>query len=184
MCLLRRREAARALTLTRRPCKWVSRRAAGTVLPLGPEMEMQPLSAEERVTAGVLVPWLYSPWHMAAWWRHVLLSRMRRRAAPCYFLLPHLHFSSLLCECSPLKVRCDHAQVVLVPRTLKWEVCAVSNVSLCVPGAYQVLYYMASEPTPLLHSLVLFPFKFQVGSLCLKCHVDSGPSRGLHDHLV
>lgn len=35
LCLLTRREAARALTLTRRPRKWVSRRAAGAMCHRG-----------------------------------------------------------------------------------------------------------------------------------------------------
>lgn len=60
--------------------------------------------------------WLQPPtrmfawWHMAAWWRHVLLSRMHQRAVPCDFIIPFKFRSSSESTFSFLKVRCDYLQ--------------------------------------------------------------------------
>lgn len=82
----------------------------GRHVPPGLEMEMHPLGAEAGVTAGALVTRMFAWWHMAAWWRHVLLSRMHQRAVPCDFIIPFKFLSSSESMFSFLEVRCDYLQ--------------------------------------------------------------------------
>lgn len=93
---------------------------------------MQPPSAEAGVTAGVLATWVFAPWHMAAWWRHVLLSRMHQRAAPRYPIVP-IYISHLFpAHVFPLKVRCDYMQAASVPHKNEAEVRMVVGRVRCV----------------------------------------------------
>lgn len=103
----------------------------GRHVPPGPEMEMQPPSAEARVTAGVLATWVFAPWHMAAWWRHVLLSRMHQRAAPRYPIVPIYISHRFPAHVFHLKVRCDYVQAASVPQKNEAELRMVEGRVRC-----------------------------------------------------
>lgn len=141
LCLLTWREAARALTLTRRPCKWVSRRAAGTRCHWGRRWRR---SHPGRGGSDCRRPCNMGVCCMA--YGCLVETRVIVTDAPTgralLFPRPHLHFSSFLCACSPLKARCDYVQAVSVPgkMKLKWEVCAASNVS---PSLEAIRCYIA-----------------------------------------
>lgn len=105
-----------------------------------------------------LVTRMFARWHMAGWWRHVLLSRIHQRPLPCDFIIP-FKFLSLPQGTFFSEGNVWLSAVVTVARKMRFSGGSRAANVPPSPAAIRCWYYFALKPILGLCSLF---WKFQV----------------------
>ena len=126
----------------------------------GLQHRLHPLRAEQsgEWLQASSVTRMFAWWHMAGWWRHVLLSRIHQRPLPCDFIIP---FKFLSCPGATFFSEGNVwlSLVVTVAQKMRFSRgSGATNVPLSLE-AIRCWYYFALEPILGLHSLF---WNFQV----------------------